>query len=306
VKDWYGKKKAAIEKVEPDYIKILDLKPTAPPMWVIAAGSKSGLMWGKFVDEFRAAPIPVEWKKDAELRGTYYDALDAASEPFKAGNAKPALKKCLDLSVQYQYFDSYSRDCEVWLAKNYKAEYHVVDELRPSPTLSNGGLDDKPPPLLVGGQAWHPAVVVAAGEKQEKAGNDNAAQGLATGGFGWDGGISHGQSLEAVITQRPDGVAVTFRVVENPVVTSVHFLGNKAVSADTLTALMDTAPGQVFNLKTYQEDVLKINSYYDKIGYGGQVPSHVTDVNIDLAAAAGSGTGDGQADTVIVNGTSGP
>ena len=44
---------------------------------------------------------------------------------------------------------------------------------------------------------------------------------------------------------------------------------------------MDTAAGNVFNLKTYQEDVLKINSYYDKIGYGGQVPSHVTDVNID-------------------------
>jgi len=86
-----------------------------------------------------------------------------------------------------------------------------------------------------------------------------------------------------VIKQRPDGVAVTFRVVENPVVTSIRFQGNHAVSADTLTALMDTATGQVFNLKTYQEDVLKINSYYDKIGYGGQVPSHVTDVNIDTA-----------------------
>lgn len=84
-----------------------------------------------------------------------------------------------------------------------------------------------------------------------------------------------------VIRQRPDGVAITFRVVENPVVTSIRFIGNRTVSADTLTALMDTAVGQVFNLKTYQEDVLKINSYYDKIGYGGQVPSHVTDVNID-------------------------
>jgi outer membrane protein assembly factor BamA len=84
-----------------------------------------------------------------------------------------------------------------------------------------------------------------------------------------------------VIKQRPDGVAVTFRVIENPVVTSIRFTGNKAVSADTLLALMDTATGSVFNLKTYQQDVLKINSYYDKIGFGGQVPSHVTDVNID-------------------------
>ena len=40
-------------------------------------------MWGDFVDDFRRAPIPEAWKKDAELRGVYYDALDAASEPFK-------------------------------------------------------------------------------------------------------------------------------------------------------------------------------------------------------------------------------
>ncbi|HEY0615058.1 MAG TPA: POTRA domain-containing protein [Candidatus Elarobacter sp.] len=83
-----------------------------------------------------------------------------------------------------------------------------------------------------------------------------------------------------IIKQRPDGVAVTYRVIENPVVTSIRFDGNKSVSADTLLALMDTAPGQVFNIKTYQQDVLKINSYYDKIGFGGQLPSHVTDVNI--------------------------
>ncbi|HTJ28108.1 MAG TPA: POTRA domain-containing protein [Candidatus Limnocylindria bacterium] len=83
-----------------------------------------------------------------------------------------------------------------------------------------------------------------------------------------------------IIKQRPDGVAVTFRVIENPVVTSIRFDGNKSVSADTLLALMDTAPGQVFNIKTYQQDVLKINSYYDKVGFGGQLPSHVTDVNI--------------------------
>ena len=83
-----------------------------------------------------------------------------------------------------------------------------------------------------------------------------------------------------IIKQRPDGVAVTYRVIENPVVTSIRFEGNKSVSADTLLALMDTAPGQVFNIKTYQQDVLKLNSYYDKVGFGGQLPSHVTDVNI--------------------------
>jgi TolA-binding protein len=45
----------------------------------------------------------------------------------------------------------------VWLAKNYKAEYHVVDELRGAPTMPNSGLDEKAPPVLVGGGFWHPA-----------------------------------------------------------------------------------------------------------------------------------------------------
>ncbi|HYZ15217.1 MAG TPA: POTRA domain-containing protein, partial [Candidatus Acidoferrum sp.] len=83
-----------------------------------------------------------------------------------------------------------------------------------------------------------------------------------------------------IIDQRRNGIAITFRVMENPVVTSIRFEGNKTVTHDTLLALMDTAPGQVFNIKTYQQDVIKINSYYDNIGFGGQVPSHVTDVNV--------------------------
>ena len=153
---WYQKKSAAIKDVEPDYVKILDLKPDAPPKWVIAAGSRDGLMWGDFVDDFRKAPIPESFKRDNEIRNAYYDGLDQASQPFKDNNAKPALKKCLDLSVKFQYFDEFSRACEVWLAKNYKAEYHVVDELRGTPTLANSGLDDKPPPILVGGLSWHP------------------------------------------------------------------------------------------------------------------------------------------------------
>jgi tetratricopeptide (TPR) repeat protein len=158
VKDWLDKKRPAIEKVAAEYKKIVDLQPDAPPKWVIAAGSRVGLMWGGFVDEFRGAPIPEAWKKDAEMRGVYYDALDGASEPIKAQRAKPALVTCLAYSVKFQYFDEFSRSCELWLAKNYKSEYHVVDELRGAPTLSNSGLDDKPPPLTVGGLFWHPPV----------------------------------------------------------------------------------------------------------------------------------------------------
>ncbi len=83
-----------------------------------------------------------------------------------------------------------------------------------------------------------------------------------------------------LIRQRPDGIAITYRVVENPVISKIDFTGNDHVPSDTLLALMDTAVGQVLNTNTFHQDVLKINSYYDKIGYGGQVPTHVANINI--------------------------
>jgi outer membrane protein assembly factor BamA len=84
-----------------------------------------------------------------------------------------------------------------------------------------------------------------------------------------------------LIRQRPGGIAITFRVIENPVITRIVFTGNDHVPSDTLLALMDTSVGQVLNSNTFHQDVLKINSYYDKIGYGGQVPSHVANLSYD-------------------------
>ncbi len=83
-----------------------------------------------------------------------------------------------------------------------------------------------------------------------------------------------------LIRQRPEGIAITYRVIENPVIARIAFTGNDHVPSDTLLALMDTAVGQVLNTNTFHQDVLKINSYYDKIGYSGQVPTHVAGLNI--------------------------
>ena len=89
-----------------------------------------------------------------------------------------------------------------------------------------------------------------------------------------------GDQVPPLIRQRPNGIAITFRVVENPVITRIVFTGNEHVPSDTLLALMDTAVGQVLNTNTFHQDVLKINSYYDKVGFGGQVPTHIAGLNI--------------------------
>jgi outer membrane protein assembly factor BamA len=88
------------------------------------------------------------------------------------------------------------------------------------------------------------------------------------------------------VRARPDGVAITYRVIENPVITKISFTGNKSVPNDTLLALMDLSVGQVFNSNTFRSDVLKINNYYERIGYGGQVPTHFCDVNFDAKTGA--------------------
>ncbi len=161
VQDWVKKKRTAIEDADKEYQKIRSLQPVPPPRWVIAAGSRVGQMWGKFVAEFRAAPIPKEWKQNGphplipdlmweDIRGNYYAALDEASEPQKQA-AKGAFKECLNLSVAFQYFDEFSRACEVWLAKNYGAEYHLIDEFRGSPTRVAGGLTEKPAAVNIDG-----------------------------------------------------------------------------------------------------------------------------------------------------------
>jgi tetratricopeptide (TPR) repeat protein len=165
VKEWIDKKRPAIEEAEKEYLKVVKLEPVPPPKWVIASGSRVGKMWGDFVVEFRSAPIPIEWKGNgnvpgtdlsyAELRGTYYQSLDEASEPQKQ-QAKGAFKTCLEYSVKYQYFDEFSRSCEVWLSKNYGAEFHLIDEFRGSPSRVNSALSDKPFPLNLDGTPFRP------------------------------------------------------------------------------------------------------------------------------------------------------
>jgi hypothetical protein len=163
VKDWIGKKRPLIDEASAEYVKIVNLQPVPPPKWVIAAGSRVGDMWGKFVKEFRAAPIPDSMKKDYEIRTAYYGALDEASEPQKQ-QAKGAYNTCLGYSVKYQYFDEFSRNCEVWLADNYKNEFHVVDEFRGAPNRVNSVLREQGSPLRIGGEP----MVVQSNEPAEK------------------------------------------------------------------------------------------------------------------------------------------
>jgi hypothetical protein len=150
LRDWYVKKRAAIESVEAEYVKVLDIRPLAPPGAVIAAGAAVGTMWGDFADDFRRIPTPTGWKKDAPLYKSYLESVDAMAAPLRATRAKPAMKKCLDLSIKYQYVDDGSRACAAWLSSHYEREFLRVDELIPAYRAASGpasALSRKDPPL---------------------------------------------------------------------------------------------------------------------------------------------------------------
>jgi outer membrane protein assembly complex protein YaeT len=92
-------------------------------------------------------------------------------------------------------------------------------------------------------------------------------------------GLGFFTDVKTDIRATPGGVSVNFIVIENPVVSKITFSGNAHVTADILGALMDTTVGSVLNTNTLRDDVQKINSYYDKLGYTGT--RHVQNIKID-------------------------
>ena len=150
VSAWARSRTAAIVAVTPEYEKILALEP-ASAFWSSAARARVAMMWGDFVDAFRKAPVPREWSQATAVRGAWYDAVDGVSEPIQQNRAKPAMKECLGTSRSLGVLTPYTRDCEAWLAAHYKAEYHVLDELRPGNTLDGSARSDLPRPAQIGG-----------------------------------------------------------------------------------------------------------------------------------------------------------
>jgi TolA-binding protein len=181
VTEWFEKKEKAIKETQEEYFKIVNLKPSPPPIWVIHSGSAVGAMWGQFVDDFLKAPYPKKWDQPGEipgmdpplfwqdLRAQYQSGLqDAIDKRGYKKAAKLAFETCLGYSVKYQYFDSDSRSCEKWLSKNYGKEYHLIDEFKGTPNRVNSPLDEQPQALNYDGQP----IVVDTREQEEKDSGD--------------------------------------------------------------------------------------------------------------------------------------
>lgn len=131
VKDWFEKKRRAIELVEAEYTKVLAIRPLPPPKWAIASAGAVGAMWSDFADEHRRVPVAAAVRKDPELMKAYVEAVESLIGSIRARAAKPAMKKCVDLSVRYGHTDERSQACAAWLTRTYRTEYPAIQEIVP-------------------------------------------------------------------------------------------------------------------------------------------------------------------------------
>ena len=76
----------------------------------------------------------------------------------------------------------------------------------------------------------------------------------------------------------PEGVVVTYHVLENPVLKSVRLAGNTVEQDETLLPLITVETGKILNTRTLHENVTAIQEQYRKDGY---ILAKITDMNID-------------------------
>ncbi len=76
----------------------------------------------------------------------------------------------------------------------------------------------------------------------------------------------------------PEGVVITYHVLENPVLKSVRVEGNTVIKTDLLESCITVKPGEILNSRNLQQNIQAIKEMYRKDGY---ILAKVTDMNID-------------------------
>ena len=76
----------------------------------------------------------------------------------------------------------------------------------------------------------------------------------------------------------PEGVIITYHVLENPILKSVHITGNTVIKTKTLRDAITVKNGEILNSRDLQQNIQAIKEIYRNDGY---ILAKVTDMNID-------------------------
>lgn len=76
----------------------------------------------------------------------------------------------------------------------------------------------------------------------------------------------------------PEGVKITYHVMENPVLRSVEIVGNSVYSTDKIKGMLNLPEGKILNIRDLNTDLANIEASYRQDGY---ILAKVKDVGID-------------------------
>ncbi len=171
----------------------------------------------------------------------------------------------------------------------------IVNGLAGDDTINASGLNAGQLNLTINGGAGNDTITGSAGDDLliGGTGNDTLRGGAGNDTFVWNPGdgndVLDGQAGTDTLVF--NGAAVS----ENVTISSSN--GHAVLVRDVAAITMDTN-----NVETIDFNAL---GGADTITVNDMTNSEVTQINIDLAATVGGSTGDGQNDTVVINGTSG-
>lgn len=86
------------------------------------------------------------------------------------------------------------------------------------------------------------------------------------------------RNVEYQIRENANKISVEYYVLENPILNGINIIGNTVQTTDSLLSTMKTKPGEVFSIRTIQEDRDRILSKYYDSGY---ILAEITDIDIN-------------------------
>ncbi|MBP1764348.1 MAG: surface antigen [Firmicutes bacterium] len=100
-------------------------------------------------------------------------------------------------------------------------------------------------------------------------------------------------------TEVPEGVAVTYQVMENPILMDIVVKGNTKVTTEQISKLITVKKGQILNSKTLNENMRAVEQYYHDQGF---VLTKVSDVSISPQGVLSIAINEGTLEGIVVKG----
>lgn len=111
-RNWLERRREAMDRAEKAYLRILKLRPSPPPKWVVRAGASVAAMWAELDEELERTP---------QLRTLRFERLTLSAH-----------ERCALYAEKYQVWPEGAQRCHAWLSARYPRRHPALIELMPT------------------------------------------------------------------------------------------------------------------------------------------------------------------------------